>query len=156
MPRSIAFSYYENKYSPYEKYRVAEPIHRHASGMMPAVFDHPTMTRPATPTPSLPAAYACLALSLGVARFWRDEAPGPASGEATAEAENAWQLTMNEASVDAKAFFLDCTPSYLSSEGDKDNPHGMLASNFGGKPTDFFDMLSAWRSTGRLEGVTIR
>mgnify|MGYP000166729861 FL=1 len=81
---------------------------------------------------------------------------GAATIEATAEAENAWQLTMNEASVDAKAFFLDCTPSYLSSEGDKDNPHGMLASNFGGKPTDFFDMLSAWRSTGRLEGVTIR
>ena len=66
MPRSIAFSYYETKYSPYEKYRVAEPIHRHASGMMPAVFDHPTMTRPATPTPSLPAAYACLALSMSL------------------------------------------------------------------------------------------
>ena len=66
MPRSIAFSYYETKYSPYEKYRVAEPIHRHASGMMPAVFDHPTMTRPATPAPSLPAAYACLALSMSL------------------------------------------------------------------------------------------
>ena len=81
---------------------------------------------------------------------------GAATIEATAEAEDSWQSTMNEASVDAKAFFLDCTPSYLSSEGDKENPHGMLATNFGGKPTDFFDMLSSWRSTGQLDGVIIR
>ena len=61
---------------------------------------------------------------------------------------------MNEASVDAKAFFTDCTPSYLSSEGDAENPHGMLSTNFGGKSVDFFDTLSRWRSTGLLEGVT--
>ena len=62
---------------------------------------------------------------------------------------------MNEASEKPKAFYADCTPSYLSSEGEKDNPHSMLSNNFGGKPTDFFDMLSAWRADGRLEGVMI-
>ncbi|WP_099021979.1 flavin-containing monooxygenase [Mycolicibacterium palauense] len=75
--------------------------------------------------------------------------------EATQEAEEEWLCKMNEASVDAKAFFDDCTPSYLSSEGDRDNPHGMLSTNFGGKPVEFFDMLSQWRADGRLEGVTI-
>ncbi|CAN5269467.1 NAD(P)/FAD-dependent oxidoreductase [soil metagenome] len=80
---------------------------------------------------------------------------GAATIEATQDAENEWLMTMNESSADAKAFFADCTPSYLSSEGDRDNPHGMLSTNFGGKPVDFFDMLSQWRSTGRLEGVTL-
>ncbi|OBB56772.1 monooxygenase [Mycobacterium sp. 852013-51886_SCH5428379] len=79
---------------------------------------------------------------------------GAATIEATAEAEEEWLAAMNEASGQAKAFYDACTPSYLSSEGDKDNPHGMLATNFGGKSVDFFDMLSDWRSTGRLEGVS--
>lgn len=80
---------------------------------------------------------------------------GATTIEATSDAEEEWLATMNEASVNAKAFFTDCTPSYLSSEGDKENPHGMLSTNFGGKPVDFFDMLHRWRSTGRLEGVTL-
>lgn len=80
---------------------------------------------------------------------------GATTIEATREAEEEWLSAMNEASEKPKAFYEDCTPSYLSSEGEKDNPHGMLADNFGGKPTEFFDMLSAWRATGRLEGVTI-
>ncbi|OBG79945.1 monooxygenase [Mycobacterium sp. E802] len=75
--------------------------------------------------------------------------------EATAEAEEEWLAAMNEASVKPKAFYADCTPSYLSSEGDKDNPHGMLSTNFGGKPVEFFDMLAKWRSTGQLEGVVL-
>ena len=37
-----------------------------------------------------------------------------------------------------------------------DNPHGMLSTNFGGKPVEFFDMLAQWRSTGRLDGVMLR
>lgn len=74
--------------------------------------------------------------------------------EATQEAEEQWVSTMNEAAAEAKTFFEDCTPSYLSSEGDRDNPHGMLSTNFS-KPVEFFDMLSQWRSTGRLTGVTI-
>lgn len=75
--------------------------------------------------------------------------------EATAEAEEEWLAAMNEASVKPKAFYADCTPSYLSSEGDKDNPHGMLSTNFGGKPVEFFDMLAKWRSTGQLDGVIL-
>ncbi|OMC40287.1 monooxygenase [Mycobacterium sp. GA-1841] len=75
--------------------------------------------------------------------------------EATAEAEEEWLAAMNEASVKPKAFYADCTPSYLSSEGDKDNPHGMLSTNFGGKPVEFFDMLAKWRSTDQLEGVIL-
>ena len=75
--------------------------------------------------------------------------------EATAEAEEEWLTTMREASKKPAAFYADCTPSYLSSEGAKDNPHSMLANNFGGKPVEFFDMLRAWRATGQLEGVTL-
>jgi len=75
--------------------------------------------------------------------------------EATAEAEEQWLVAMREASVKPAAFYADCTPSYLSSEGAKDNPHSMLANNFGGKPVEFFDMLHQWRATGRLEGVAM-
>jgi citrate/tricarballylate utilization protein len=44
-----------------------------------AVFPHNLMVGLFAPV----FLFACLALGLGVARFWRDEAPGPASGEAT-------------------------------------------------------------------------
>lgn len=80
---------------------------------------------------------------------------GAATIEATAEAESQWWAAMDESTVTPKAFFEDCTPSYLSSEGAQDNPHGMLSSNFGGKPTEFFDMLAEWRAAGRLDGVDL-
>ncbi|MEZ0341076.1 flavin-containing monooxygenase [Mycobacterium sp. pV006] len=80
---------------------------------------------------------------------------GASTIEATLAAEEQWLATMNEAGEKAKAFYADCTPSYLSSEGDKDNPHGMLSTNFGGKPVEFFDMLAAWRASGALDGVTL-
>lgn len=80
---------------------------------------------------------------------------GATSIEATSEAEEQWLAAMNEAGEKPKAFYADCTPSYLSSEGDKDNPHGMLSTNFGGKPVEFFEMLARWRATGTLEGVTL-
>ena len=75
--------------------------------------------------------------------------------EATADAEEQWLTAMNESTVTPKAFFQDCTPSYLSSEGAQDNPHGMLSTNFGGKPTEFFDKLADWRAAGRLNGVEL-
>ncbi len=81
---------------------------------------------------------------------------GAGTIEATAEAEEEWLTAMNEAGEKAKAFYADCTPSYLSSEGDKDNPHGMLATNFGGKPVEFFDMLARWRADDTLAGVELR
>ncbi|MBU9764120.1 NAD(P)/FAD-dependent oxidoreductase [Mycobacterium sp. TNTM28] len=80
---------------------------------------------------------------------------GATTIEATADAEDEWLAAMNASSEKPKAFYAECTPSYLSSEGDKDNPHGMLSTNFGGKPVEFFDMLAQWRSTGQLEGVTL-
>jgi cation diffusion facilitator CzcD-associated flavoprotein CzcO len=81
---------------------------------------------------------------------------GATTIEATQEAEDDWLVTMAESTVNPKAFFEDCTPSYLSSEGDRSNPHGMLSTNFGGKPVEFFDMLAQWRSTDRLDGVMLR
>ena len=81
---------------------------------------------------------------------------GASTIEATREAEDSWLTAMHEASEKPKAFYAECTPSYLSSEGDKENPHGMLATNYGGKPTDFFQMLADWRADGQLEGVVIR
>ncbi|BBZ23882.1 monooxygenase [Mycolicibacter hiberniae] len=76
--------------------------------------------------------------------------------EATKAAEDQWLAAMEEASEKPKAFYAECTPSYLSSEGDRENPHGMLSTNFGGKPVDFFAMLHAWRCTGRLDGVILQ
>ena len=60
-----------------------------AGGNFYAVFPHNLMVGLFAPV----FLFACLALGLGVARFWRDESPGPASGEATAEAlHNALSL----------------------------------------------------------------
>ncbi|BBZ05431.1 monooxygenase [Mycolicibacterium chitae] len=80
---------------------------------------------------------------------------GASTIEATQAAEEQWLAAMEASSEKPKAFYAECTPSYLSSEGDKENPHGMLSTNFGGKPVEFFDMLAKWRANGRLEGVIL-
>ena len=81
---------------------------------------------------------------------------GATTIEATQAAEDGWLAEMNASSEKPKAFYAECTPSYLSSEGDKENPHGMLSTNFGGKPVEFFDMLARWRAAGTLEGVILK
>jgi hypothetical protein len=52
-------------------------------------------------------------------------------------------------------FFADCTPSYLNSEGDSDNPDSLSAAGYGGGPVEFFELLAQWRDTGTMPGITL-
>jgi cation diffusion facilitator CzcD-associated flavoprotein CzcO len=75
--------------------------------------------------------------------------------EADLAAEDAWGDTMREMAGAAIGFFEDCTPSYLDTEGDHENPDSLLAAGYGAGPVQFFELLEKWRSTGELEGVTL-
>ncbi|MFD4369414.1 flavin-containing monooxygenase [Rhodococcus sp. NPDC058521] len=75
--------------------------------------------------------------------------------EADQEAEDEWVQTMAESTVMGKQFFADCTPSYLDTEGDTENPDSLLSAGYGGGPVAFFEILEKWRATGTLDGVTI-
>jgi cation diffusion facilitator CzcD-associated flavoprotein CzcO len=82
-------------------------------------------------------------------------ARGARTIEAGLDAENAWVNTMRELAAPGIAFFDDCTPSYLDTEGDHDNPDSLLAAGYGAGPVEFFALLEKWRSSGELEGVTL-
>ncbi|MGW5715248.1 flavin-containing monooxygenase [Amycolatopsis sp. NPDC003865] len=82
-------------------------------------------------------------------------ARGAGTIEADPAAEDAWVATMHELSVAAIDFFRDCTPSYLDTEGDHENPDSLLSAGYGAGPVQFFELLEKWRSTGELDGVTI-
>ena len=82
-------------------------------------------------------------------------ARGASTIEADLAAEDAWGDTMREMASAGIAFFEDCTPSYLDTEGDHENPDSLLAAGYGAGPVQFFELLEKWRSTGELEGVTL-
>ncbi|MGW0017958.1 flavin-containing monooxygenase [Rhodococcus sp. NPDC003382] len=83
-------------------------------------------------------------------------ARGATTIEADLRAEDAWVATMNELSGPGRAFYADCTPSYLDNEGDIGNPDGLAAANYGGGPVQFFELLARWREDGEMDGVTLR
>ncbi|HWC82311.1 MAG TPA: NAD(P)/FAD-dependent oxidoreductase [Pseudonocardiaceae bacterium] len=82
-------------------------------------------------------------------------ARGARTIEADLDAEDAWVSTMRELSGFAIDFFRDCTPSYLDTEGDHDNPDSLLSAGYGAGPVQFFELLAKWRAAGDLEGVTL-
>lgn len=75
--------------------------------------------------------------------------------EADQAAEDEWVQAMAESTVMGKQFFADCTPSYLDTEGDTENPNSLLSAGYGGGPVAFFEILEKWRATDSLDGVTI-
>lgn len=81
---------------------------------------------------------------------------GATTIEADLRAEDGWVATMNELSGPGRAFYADCTPSYLDNEGDIGNPDGLAAANYGGGPVQFFELLARWRESGEMDGVTLR
>jgi cyclohexanone monooxygenase len=52
-------------------------------------------------------------------------------------------------------FWVDCTPSYMNGEGEKDNPHGFYANTHPAGTVDFYRMLAAWRAQGDLQGLEL-
>lgn len=80
------------------------------------------------------------------------EARGAASVETSHEAEAAWVATILARRIDRSAFLEACTPGRYNYEG---NLAARPAQNttFGGGPIEFFQLLAAWRATGKQSGM---
>jgi cation diffusion facilitator CzcD-associated flavoprotein CzcO len=75
--------------------------------------------------------------------------------EACAEAEAAWVKTVIQRSRASAERAKSCTPGYYNREGQA-NAKTRQGSFFFGSPTEYADILEAWRATGSLEGLDVR
>jgi cyclohexanone monooxygenase len=77
---------------------------------------------------------------------------GARSLEATAEAESAWVDRVLENAEGRSEFTEQCTPGYYNNEGQpsRETRQGFF---FMGAPTEFLDILEAWRAGGEMEGL---
>jgi cation diffusion facilitator CzcD-associated flavoprotein CzcO len=74
--------------------------------------------------------------------------------EATPQGEAGWAEEMRRSAQDPKRW-MTCTPSYLNSEGNVDDPGGLLAVRYGAGGMKFFELLKNWRAEGDLPGVEL-
>jgi cation diffusion facilitator CzcD-associated flavoprotein CzcO len=75
--------------------------------------------------------------------------------EATADAEAAWVDAVVERSSVIAGRRESCTPGYYNREGQA-TARLKRDSFFFGSPTEYADILAAWRATGTLEGFDVR
>jgi cation diffusion facilitator CzcD-associated flavoprotein CzcO len=80
---------------------------------------------------------------------------GAAEVEATADAEAAWVDQVLQRSSVIAGRRESCTPGYYNREGQA-NARLNQDSFFFGSPTEYADILEAWRASGRLDGLEIR
>jgi cation diffusion facilitator CzcD-associated flavoprotein CzcO len=80
---------------------------------------------------------------------------GVAEVEATADAEAAWIDAVVRRSSVVAGRRESCTPGYYNREG---HPEARLNQDsfFFGSPTEYADILDAWRTTGALDGLDVR
>jgi hypothetical protein len=80
---------------------------------------------------------------------------GATEVEATAEAEAAWVGAVVERSSVIAGRRESCTPGYYNREG-----HASARLNrdsfFFGSPTEYADILEAWRADGTLNGLDVK
>jgi cation diffusion facilitator CzcD-associated flavoprotein CzcO len=75
--------------------------------------------------------------------------------EACAEAEAGWVKTVIQRCGASAARAKSCTPGYYNREGQA-NAKTRQGSFFYGSPTEYADILEAWRAKGSLEGLDVR
>lgn len=87
---------------------------------------------------------------------------GAASAEVTADAQESWIAHMRATEVDRTQWIHDCTPSYFNNEGKPDvDENGnekyrfYLGELYGPGWDAFTKILTDWRATGDLEGLTL-
>lgn len=80
---------------------------------------------------------------------------GVAEVEASAAAEAAWVQTVVQRSAATAERAKTCTPGYYNREGKADAKTRQGSFFFGG-PTEYADLLAAWRADGDLAGLEIR
>ena len=74
--------------------------------------------------------------------------------EATAGAETAWVDTVVARSAASAERAKACTPGYYNREGQA-NAKTRQGSFFFGSPTEYADILEAWRAQGSLDGLEV-
>jgi cation diffusion facilitator CzcD-associated flavoprotein CzcO len=82
-------------------------------------------------------------------------ARGVTEVEASASAEAAWVDTVVARSAATAERAKTCTPGYYNREG-KADAKTRQGSFFFGAPTEYADILAAWRAKGDMEGLEIR
>jgi len=81
---------------------------------------------------------------------------GARSVEASAEAEAEWGDTLAKRAASADPSFAEqCTPSYYNGEGMPDIK-SLDRNFFVGGPTEFAEVLAAWRAEGSMRGLVLR
>ena len=81
-------------------------------------------------------------------------AKGMTSFETSEESEAGWVETVVSLSNRSVEFSMNCTPGYYNNEGmpsEKSRQNGF----FMGGPTEFGDILKAWRADGKMVGLEI-
>jgi cyclohexanone monooxygenase len=83
-------------------------------------------------------------------------ARGASTVEASEEAEAEWcaEIAKRGEAFDP-TFAEQCTPSYYNNEG-KPDAKSLDRNFFIGEPTEFAELLAAWREEGRLRGLALR
>jgi cation diffusion facilitator CzcD-associated flavoprotein CzcO len=75
--------------------------------------------------------------------------------EASVDAEAAWVQTVVDRSGASAGRAKACTPGYYNREGQA-NATTRQGSFFFGSPTEYADILEAWRAQGSLDGLEVR
>jgi hypothetical protein len=75
--------------------------------------------------------------------------------EATVDAEDAWVDTVVQRSSVIAGRRESCTPGYYNREGRAEAKLNQ-DSFFFGSPTEYTDILAAWRATRTLDGLDVR
>ena len=82
----------------------------------------------------------------------RAQKDGLSELEVTAEAEAEWVDKVIACGGQTEEFSLHCTPGYYNNEGTAD-ARSRQGGFYFGEPTEFADILQAWRDEGRLAGL---
>ncbi|MBM3670791.1 MAG: NAD(P)/FAD-dependent oxidoreductase [Actinobacteria bacterium] len=75
--------------------------------------------------------------------------------EATVDAEAAWVAQIVERGGRTSQFSEGCTPGYYNNEGTADARSRQGGFFFGG-PTEYAEILAAWRADGTMQGLELR
>jgi len=75
--------------------------------------------------------------------------------EPTAAAQDAYVQEVRSLARMGVRFYQECTPGYYNSEGAAGNRQGFFSDMYGAGPLRFFEVLKAWRETGRMEGLAL-
>jgi hypothetical protein len=120
--------------------RVPELLHRkHRPGRAYGELPLPT---------GRPATHVAWIIAWALAR-------GVTEVEASPDAEAAWVDTVVAQSAATAERARTCTPGYYNREG-KADAKTRQGSFFFGAPTEYADILDAWRVNGDLDGLEIR